>query len=301
MGRCRDWSSDLNNSNIRFLYKEGNYIFCESEGFIFKVRRNVWPPKRGLHPSICTDPTKYFIHLCKKSNSIDYDYSSVKFIGADIKVSVLCHKHGTFEVAAKYLKSGRGCPECSKDHAGILRRKSNEDFIKQAIKVHGDKYDYSLTEYTTCKDKVTILCKEHGVFNQNPLNHLSGKGCRKCSDSLGLYKSFINSSKNSGVSYLYCIECHNKTERFIKVGITSKTLGLRYNTKKKLPYLYEELFKFSGEASEIFNLEKEIHRRLKDFSYKPLKKFAGGTECYLFENKEDIVSRIKLVIEKDAA
>ena len=43
-----------------------------------------------------------------------------------------------------------------------------------------------------------------------------------------------------------------------------------------------------------------MHRRLKDFSYKPLKKFAGETECYLFENKEDIVSRIKLVIEKDA-
>ena len=48
-------------------------------------------------------------------------------------------------------------------------------------KVHGDKYDYSLVEYKSVKDKVKIICKEHGVFEQSPNKHLKGQCCFKCS------------------------------------------------------------------------------------------------------------------------
>lgn len=55
------------------------------------------------------------------------------------------------------------------------------EFISKAIKVHGDKYDYSKVEYINCKIKVIIICKKHGEFTQTPIAHTSNKsGCIKC-------------------------------------------------------------------------------------------------------------------------
>jgi hypothetical protein len=54
-------------------------------------------------------------------------------------------------------------------------------FISKARLVHGDKYDYSMVNYVRAIKKVIIICKDHGEFTQQPNNHLTGNGCRKCS------------------------------------------------------------------------------------------------------------------------
>ena len=59
-------------------------------------------------------------------------------------------------------------------------KKSKKEFIDDAIKVHGDKYDYSKVEYVNNKTKVCIICPEHGEFWMTPNSHLSGQGCPKC-------------------------------------------------------------------------------------------------------------------------
>ena len=59
-------------------------------------------------------------------------------------------------------------------------KKTTEEFIQDAIKVHGDRYDYSKVEYINNRTKVTIICKVHGKFTQLPPSHLTGKGCSKC-------------------------------------------------------------------------------------------------------------------------
>jgi hypothetical protein len=53
-------------------------------------------------------------------------------------------------------------------------------FIEKAIKIHGNKFDYSRVEYMGSHSKVSIICPEHGEFGQSPTNHLSGNGCREC-------------------------------------------------------------------------------------------------------------------------
>lgn len=50
--------------------------------------------------------------------------------------------------------------------------------LKQA---HGDQYDYSKVVYGKCNDRVIIICKKHGEFQQIFADHLSGAGCKKCS------------------------------------------------------------------------------------------------------------------------
>ena len=62
----------------------------------------------------------------------------------------------------------------------MARRVTTSDFIRRARKVHGDRYDYSKAVYVAAKDKVTIICAEHGEFKQTPPNHLIGHGCHEC-------------------------------------------------------------------------------------------------------------------------
>jgi len=57
----------------------------------------------------------------------------------------------------------------------------NLKFIQKAKLIHGDKYDYSLVDYTESKFKVKIICPIHGEFEQRASGHLSGYGCSKCS------------------------------------------------------------------------------------------------------------------------
>ena len=61
---------------------------------------------------------------------------------------------------------------------GVKRTK--EIFIEDAIKVHGDKYDYSKVVYIHTDAKVIITCPEHGEFLQTPNEHLKGSGCPVC-------------------------------------------------------------------------------------------------------------------------
>lgn len=62
------------------------------------------------------------------------------------------------------------------------RKKTTEEFIGDARKVHGDKYDYSKVEYNDAKTPIVIICPKHGEFKQRPNDHLNGKGCKQCAD-----------------------------------------------------------------------------------------------------------------------
>ena len=65
-----------------------------------------------------------------------------------------------------------------------MKKLTTEEFIKRAIEVHDDKYDYSKVEYKNNTTKVKIICPidNHGDFYQQPQSHLIGKGCKKCYD-----------------------------------------------------------------------------------------------------------------------
>ena len=55
----------------------------------------------------------------------------------------------------------------------MSKKLTTEDFIRKAKLVHGDKYDYSKVDYKGNKEKVCIICPEHGEFWQSPVNHCS--------------------------------------------------------------------------------------------------------------------------------
>lgn len=67
---------------------------------------------------------------------------------------------------SKHL-SGR-CPEKKID------KKTTQEFIKESKKIWGDKYDYSLTQYTGALNNIKIVYKGI-VYEQRPTSHLEGK------------------------------------------------------------------------------------------------------------------------------
>ena len=124
---------------------------------------------------------KEFIEQSKEIHGDKYDYSRVDYKGSFIKVCIICPEHGEFwQTPANHL-SGKGCKKCAQSSLWDKRgRKTTEDFIKEAKKIHGDKYDYSKVEYINNRTKVTIICPEHGEFVQTPIKHIMGEGCPKC-------------------------------------------------------------------------------------------------------------------------
>jgi hypothetical protein len=65
------------------------------------------------------------------------------------------------------------------------KRKTREDFIKEAIELYGDKYDYSKVDYINSSTKVEILCSKHGPFFKSPEKFLKAKQeCLSCKGRL---------------------------------------------------------------------------------------------------------------------
>lgn len=69
---------------------------------------------------------------------------------------------------------------CDSCNSTINRRTKNNEFIHDCQKVHGNKYDYSITYYKGAHEKVSILCLKHGEFHQRANNHILGVGCPTC-------------------------------------------------------------------------------------------------------------------------
>lgn len=59
---------------------------------------------------------------------------------------------------------------------------TNNEFIKRAKEIHGNKYDYSKVKYKNSTEKICIICSNHGEFWQRPSEHLKGSGCYTCAN-----------------------------------------------------------------------------------------------------------------------
>ena len=130
------------------------------------------------------DKTFNFIDKAKKIHGDKYDYSKVEYINNSTKVCIICPIHGEFWQTPNGHLRGRRCPKCS----GNIK-KTTQQFIEEAKRVHGDKYDYSKVEYINAKTKVCIICPEHGEFWIKPDNFINGKeSCRKCSSKKAIIK-----------------------------------------------------------------------------------------------------------------
>lgn len=127
--------------------------------------------------------TEKFIKKSKVVHNNIYDYSKTNYINFKTNVIITCPIHGDFNcLPCKHLQK-IGCKKCyfvkNKQTIDKFRMPLTE-FINRSNKKHKNKYSYKNAIYVNARVKVKILCPIHGEFEQDPFNHLKGRGCPTC-------------------------------------------------------------------------------------------------------------------------
>jgi hypothetical protein len=215
---------------------------------------------------------KSFLSKAKSVHGTRYDYSKVLYIKYKEPITIGCKIHGDFPMlhSNHLISNTRGCPLCTRQ----------ETFIRDAIKVHGNLYDYKKVVYIDTLSNVTIICRTHGAFEQSPNVHRNQKsGCQKCAvettrkKPMSTEKYIERVEREHGKEYTYENTKYTHHEDSIKV--TCRTHG-EFSIKAKhhlylkrgCPKCYPMSIKGGVSAIAIRWIEEEAkRRRLKDVQH----------------------------------
>ncbi len=179
-------------------------IICKEHGVFSQIPH---AHMRGNGCPLCGDNSvgnklkkgkKQFILEAKKKHGNKFLYNKVKYVNVDTKITLFCTicKIEFKCTPYSHLKGRGSCPKCKGVLSNEANKLSTQEFITKSNIVHGNLYDYSLVKYTGNQNKVAIICKKHGVFQQQPNNHMMGKGCIICSGTFKrTNKQFITEAK----------------------------------------------------------------------------------------------------------
>lgn len=140
-----------------------------------------------MKPTYTTLAVREIINI--KYNGNIFLPDTFEYKGVDEPETFVCIKHGNFISTVyrmKHTQTKYGCNKCAPNS-----RKGWPSIKKKIIQTHGLRYDYSLNEKEyNSKNKLKIICKTHGLFEQSYSDHVKGGGCPTC------YKSHKETSIN---------------------------------------------------------------------------------------------------------
>lgn len=187
---------------------------------------------------------KFIEEAIKKHGLGRYDYSEVNYINAQKHVPIKCNVCGrVFEQTPNKHLLGRGCPYCA-----CNKRKTLEQFLEDCSKVHGDKFDYSETDYKNNKSIIAVICKEcNTLFYQVAGNHLKGQGCPTCAHNQKLTtEEFIKRS----------IEIHGQKYGYSDVNYVNAQTEVPIFCKKHGIFYQKPLIHLRGAGCAQCSFEK---------------------------------------------
>jgi hypothetical protein len=172
-----------------YLYNEVSYkdsktkiiIFCKACNEYFEQRPDSHLAGYGCKKCGIKRYSSNSIDFIKKSKEIhgnEYSYDEVVYTNNKtlvlIKHIICCNNF--YQTPDSHL-SGRRCTICFPKFI----RKDTRSFIESALRVHGNEYDYSNSEYVSADVKIEIKHKFCGnIFWQIPRSHIYGTGCPFC-------------------------------------------------------------------------------------------------------------------------
>lgn len=203
------------------------------------------------HSNRMKDDLNDFLKKAKFIHGDLYNYDEVEYIDSLTKIRIKCEKHGIFEQLPNlHINNHTGCPKCKYEKVSEKLRKSSEQFILDCQKIHGNKYDYSKTLYSTAFNKVEIICEKHGSFFIQASDHLTNKrGCPSCSFTTTKPEIFLETFlKNNKIEYL------RKNKTIIKpleldFYIPSENIAIEFNGI----YWHSEI---TGQKNKNYHLNK---------------------------------------------
>lgn len=243
-----------------------------NEQFIVEPRTHL----RGTSCKLCNTrylDTDVFISKAVKIHGDLYDYSKTIYLNNKTKVIITCPIHGDFVQQTNEHLNGGGCSRCGSKKSADFKRKTAEQFIKEASKVHSDKYLYRNIEYVNYTTPVTIICKDHGEFTQTPSSHLRGSGCLQCVDYNGGFKWYL-----PGILYYLKVESNGHVA--YKIGITNRSIKSRFKVYELEKITVIKVWEYP-EGREARKKEKDILKKFKVYRWTgPNLLESGNTELF---------------------
>ncbi len=119
--------------------------------------------------------------ICAKHGD-RFDLSRVVYTGCQKKITIGCPVHGFFERQYNcFIDSDHGCPRCGKVASNSGRLVDFSTFVERSRLAHPNAgYVYFPDKYVNTRTKTSILCPRHGMFVQDPTQHMLGHGCPAC-------------------------------------------------------------------------------------------------------------------------
>lgn len=219
--------------------------------------------------------TEEFIRKAKDVHGNRYDYSKTIYKGFNQKVIITCKEHGDFlTLPNSHVRLGCNCPECAE-----TIKWSKELLEKRGREKYGDRFDYSLSEISSGKDKAKIKCNACGtIFETTPKNHIISRGgCPTCrhkftAESEGVsFDEFVKrATAKHGNKYQYHKDCYtflkNKTKITCPIhGVFWQTAMIHLNCGCKL-CANEKVAKMQELDTETF-IERSIETHGNKYDY----------------------------------
>lgn len=116
-----------------------------------------------------------------KRHGDKFDFTLFDYKDSQTQVTLRCKTHDHITELFPYDVERRVhiCEQCKSDAAHGTRTEL-VTFLEKARAIHGERYNYSPTDYQGALAPITILCNNHGPFELPASSHLSGRGCQKC-------------------------------------------------------------------------------------------------------------------------
>lgn len=204
-----------------------------------------------------------------------------------------------------------------------------QTFLQRAANVHGDTYEYPQQDLKRLADKLVIVCKKHGQFQQAANSHLNGRGCPTCGRKKATTPRFsladvekIIEDKHAGkfkvvelgrtkkdLSRLLC-PVHGEflqTVGRLSVGMGCKLCGYVATANSKYLTQDEALTRFRAKHGDKYDYSRVVYTGQDDkvsircgkhgeFLQRPVKHWAGdgcpkcGGESVSRKNRHDLAT-----------
>ena len=261
-------------------------IICKVHGPFMQEPYRHYNEGKGCRKCFLERPgytTAEYIELARKVHGKKYDYSTVAYKHSQKKIVITCRKHGAFKQNPRTHLEGHGCTTCFQDR----NKGTKAHWLKRAMSIHGNRYDYSSVVYRNAKTKVTVICRQHGEFKVEANAHIAVKsGCPRCNESKGETRirmflekhgiPFVQEYRIEPYSYRFdfyvpslnlLIEFHGR-QHYMPIPIFGGESGYRKTVKRdkvkrELALRHEfKMATFSYRSSLSNNLERIIRARL---------------------------------------
>ena len=250
---CKEF--DLKTSSLQ--------IVCPIHGEFTQIARRHWESEAG-----CTEcghllagerrliSKDEFITRSTDQHGDRFSYSKITIEVEEGKANrqvrnIYCNQHeGYFDHDMSSHLRGVGCPVCH------WRDKTTEDFIREAIEQHGNKYTYENAHYTTWDGLVSVTCPAHGDWNVKAYAHTrkDGKatGCPVCGSFIRGYSGLNHFKANPDYALTPCELYLVEIENFWKIGIAADT------NKRDHKFQREVLYKRLSTRGNVWAVEQKL-------------------------------------------